>query len=142
MEPGMSAVVTDWGGDESLNAHVRSIEPGGFTKVSALGVEEQRVNVILDFDRTPTALQDGFHVLVDVVLWESSDVLLIPSSAVFRTGNDWATFVAEKGHAKLTKVQVGHRGDEFWEVIGGIAPDAAVIVHPPAEVSDGASIRT
>jgi len=142
MEPGMPALITDWGGEEALGAHVRTIEPGGFTKVSALGVEEQRVNVILDFDQAPPALQDGFHCQVSVITWQSQDVLLIPSSAVFRKDADWAAFVVDKNVAKLAKLKIGHKGEDLWEVLEGVPSAAYVIVHPAAEVTDGSSVRS
>lgn len=141
IQPRMPALITDWGGDEPLHAHVRIIEPGGFTKVSALGVEEQRVNVILDFDDPPAKLQDGYHVQVSVITWSSPDVLLIPSSAVFRAGTDWAAFAVDNGVAKLTRLTIGHRGEDFWQVVLGLTYGTKVIIHPPAEVTGGASVR-
>ena len=141
IQPAMPALITDWGGEEPLLARVRTIEPGRFTKVSALGVEEQRANVVLDFDKTPAALQDGYHVRVTVITWESPDVLLIPSSAVFRRGTDWATFVVNKGVARVTRLKIGHHGDDFWEVMEGVSPGARVIIHPAAELADGDSVR-
>jgi len=138
---GMRAVITDWGGGTPLYAHVRAIEPGGFTKVSALGVEEQRVNVVLDFDGTSDALQDGFHVQVSVITWESDNILCIPSSAVFRSGEDWATFAVSDGIAKQTTLKIGHRGEDLWEVMAGISESAGVIVHPAAEIIDGMRVH-
>lgn len=138
---GMRAIITDWGGSQPLYAHVRAIEPGGFTKISALGVEEQRVNVVLDFEGTSDALQDGFHVQVSVITWESDNILCIPPSAVFRSGADWATFVVSQGVAKQTTLKIGHRGEDLWQVMEGVSEGAEVIAHPAAEIIDGVRVR-
>lgn len=84
----MAAIITDWGGDAPIKARVRLVEPGAFTKISALGVEEQRVNVVCDFTGDPHALEDAYRVEVQVITWEGTDVLLVPSSAVFRSGEE------------------------------------------------------
>lgn len=94
IKPGMAAIITDWGGDTPISARVRMVEPGAFTKVSVLGVEEQRVNVICDFIESPQALGDAYRVEVQVITWEGADKLLVPSSAVFRSEEKWAVFRA------------------------------------------------
>ena len=141
IRPGMPAVITDWGGDSTLSAHVRVVEPGAFTKVSALGVEEQRVNVICDFNGDSNGLEDGYHVETRVIVWEGKDVLLVPSSAVFRSAGDWAVFVVRDGRARKTVVQIGHRGEINWEVTGGLQPGNHVIAHPSADVQDGGRVQ-
>jgi HlyD family secretion protein len=141
IRPGMPAAITDWGGDTSIPARVRMVEPGAFTKISALGVEEQRVNVICDFTGDTHALQDGYHVETRVIVWEGKDVLLVPSSAVFRSSGDWAVFAVKDGRARKTIVQIGHRGEVNWEVREGLQPGDHVIAHPSAEVDDGVKVK-
>ncbi len=141
IKPGMAARITDWGGDTPIPARVRMVEPGAFTKISALGVEEQRVNVICDLEGDPQSLQDAYHVEVQVILWEAADVLLVPSSAVFRADNEWAVFVVRNGKARRTPISVGHRGESQWEVREGLHPGDAVIAHPSVELRDGARVR-
>jgi HlyD family secretion protein len=131
-----------WGGDRPLRARVRLVEPGGFTKISALGVEEKRVNVIADFVDSPDGLADGYRVEARIVTWESPDVLKIPGSATFRDRNGWSVFVAENGRARRREVQIGHRNQTEVEVFGGIAFGEQVILHPSNELVDAARVRT
>ena len=140
IRPGMPVSVSDWGGDAPLRAHVRTVEPGAFTKVSALGVEEQRANVICDFDEGSEGLQDAYHVYVKVTTWQAPDVTVAPSSSVFRSGNDWAVFLVRDGKARKTLVKFGHRGEQEWEVLSGLTADDEVIIHPGAAVTDGALV--
>lgn len=141
IKPEMPARITDWGGDTPIPARVRLVEPGAFTKISALGVEEQRVNVICDFTGDSGGLEDAYHVEVQVITWQSADALLVPSSAVFRSGEDWAVFTVRGGVARKSMVRLGHRGETQWEVLEGLRPSDAVIVHPSADVKDGARVR-
>ncbi|GGD39769.1 efflux RND transporter periplasmic adaptor subunit [Sinisalibacter lacisalsi] len=138
--PGARAYVERWGGERALEAQVRKIEPAAFTKVSALGIEEQRVKVLLDFV-TPAeerpALGHNFRVYLRIVEWRGEDVLRLPISALFRDGGDWAVFVVEDETARLTPVEIGRRNTEFAEVLGGIAEGARVITHPSDRVDDG-----
>ena len=141
IKPGMPAEIIDWGGDKPLPARVRLTEPGGFTKVSALGVEEQRVNVICDFAESADDLEDGYHVEVRVILWEGQSVLRVPSSAVFRSSGNWAVFIVQSGRAVQRIVDVGHRGETDWEVLEGLEPGDHVIVHPSSEVDNGVRVQ-
>ena len=141
IKPGMPAEIIDWGGDKPLPARVRLTEPGGFTKVSALGVEEQRVNVICDFAQSADDLEDGYHVEVRVILWEGQSVLRVPSSAVFRSSGNWAVFIVQSGRAVQRIVDVGHRGETDWEVLEGLEPGDHVIVHPSSEVDNGVRVQ-
>ena len=141
IKPGMPAEIIDWGGDKPLSARVRLTEPGGFTKVSALGVEEQRVNVICDFAESADDLEDGYHVEVRVILWEGQSVLRVPSSAVFRSSGNWAVFIVQSGRAVQRIVHVGHRGETDWEVLDGVGPGDHVIVHPSSEVDNGVRVQ-
>jgi HlyD family secretion protein len=141
IKPGMAARITDWGGDAPIPARVRMVEPGAFTKISALGVEEQRVNVICDFEGDSQSLQDAYHVEVQVILWEASDVLLVPSSAVFRSGDEWAVFTVRNGKAYSSPIKIGHRAENQWEVLDGLHAGDLVVAHPSTAVKDGVRVR-
>ena len=145
VKPGARAIVDNWGGPQPLDARVRRIEPSGFTKISALGVEEQRVNVILDFTDPATAraaLGDGYRVEVRVVIWEASDVLKVPTSALFREGTQWAVYVVDGGRARRQPVTLGHQTGQEAEVVSGLAAGTVVVLHPGDTLTDGARIRT
>ncbi len=137
IKPGAPVLVEDWGGDSALHARVRLIEPSGFTKLSALGVEEQRVNVIADFVEPPDSLGDGFRVETRIVVWAGTDVLSVPASAVFRRGDGWSVFVVEGGVARQRDIVVGHRGSRRVEVLSGVQAGDTVIQHPSDQVRDG-----
>jgi HlyD family secretion protein len=142
---GARAFVEQWGGDKRLEARVRRIEPAGFMKVSALGVEEQRVNVVLDFvESSPgarAALGDGYRVEVGVVIWESQNVLKVPTSVLFRHDGQWAVYRFESGRARRTLVELGHQTGQYAEVLAGLGEDARVILHPGDTLVDGARVR-
>jgi HlyD family secretion protein len=142
VQPGARAMVEQWGGDGPLHARVRRIEPGGFTKVSALGVEEQRVNVILDFESTEACarLGDAYRVETRIVLWEAADVLKVPTSALFRDGSAWAVFVAAGGRAQQTIVELGQTTGSEAEVRSGLTKGMQVVVHPADLLRDGGRI--
>jgi len=140
---GMPATIDRWGGSQPLRARVRRVEPFGFLKVSALGVEEQRVNVILDLDDPPAvwrSLGDGYRVEVRVIVWEQPKVLKVPTGALFRHGQDWAVFVEEGGRARLRTATIGQRTGTEAQVTGGLAEGDRVIVHPPDAVADGVRV--
>lgn len=148
--PGMPGEIIGWGGIDDagdarpLEARVRTVEPAGFTKVSALGVEEQRVNVILDPVGEPEAwasLGDGYHVEARVLLWEEPDALLAPSGALFRAGEDWAVYLVEGGRARLRRVEIGRRGEHEVEIRSGLEAGARVVLYPSALISDGTRVR-
>jgi HlyD family secretion protein len=140
---GARALVEQWGGQAVLAARVRQVEPAGFTKVSALGVEEQRVNVRLDFDNaTPDCelLGDAYRVEVRIVIWEGSDVLKVPTSALFRDGTRWAVYVADGGRARRVAIELGHQTAVEAEVLTGLSDGQQVIVHPGERVAEGVRI--
>jgi HlyD family secretion protein len=137
---GAPLVVSGWGGGE-LTGRVRRVEPSGFTKVSALGVEEQRVNVIGEIDEPPAALGDRFRVEVRIVIWQSAAVLRAPASAVFRSGQDWAVFVMDEGRARLRLLQLGHRTPFEVEVQRGLEAGDRVILNPSDRIVEGTRIR-
>jgi HlyD family secretion protein len=117
------------------------VEPGGFTKISALGVEEQRANVVLDFLESSEKLEDAYRVEVRVITWEGKNVLKVPSSAVFRSQNDWAAFRLEKGTVRKAIVQLGHRGAFEVEVLQGLKAGEVVITHPSADIKEGVRVK-
>jgi len=142
IKPGAPAFLEGWGGDHPLRARVRLVEPAGFTKISALGVEEKRVNVIADFVDPPEGLGDGYRVETRIVIWEAADVLKIPGSATFRGRDGWSVFVIDNGRARRRVVQIGHRNQIEAEVLGGIATGDQVILHPSNQLREGVRVRT
>jgi HlyD family secretion protein len=138
--PGTHAVFERWGGDRPLQGRVRVVEPTGFTKISALGVEEQRVRVIADFTSPRDEWQrigDGYRVEARFVVWEGADVLQIPSSALFRHNHGWAVFVVDGGRARLRPIETGQRNGLQVQVLAGLDPGEAVIAHPDDKIGDG-----
>jgi HlyD family secretion protein len=137
ISPGAMMWLDGWGGPKPLRARVRRVEPYAFTKVSVLGIEEQRVNVIGDFLDPPGPLGDGYRVEARIVIWNKPDVVKVPLSALFRQGDRWAVFRVEGGRARVSTVDVGHRNSLEAEVLGGIRDGAEVIVHPSNELKEG-----
>jgi HlyD family secretion protein len=140
---GMSATLSHWGGEPPLQAHVRRVEPAAFTHMSALGVEEQRVNVLLDLDEPATAAQlgDGFALEAQILTWAAPDVLQVPTSALFRHGDGWAVFGIAGGRAVIRDVKLGHRGPLRSEVLSGLADGDPVVSHPAPTLVAGARVR-
>ncbi len=140
---GASALIDGWGGERTLQATVRHIEPAGFTKISALGIEEQRVKVILDFKKTQqhaAQLGHDFRVFAHIKIWEGKDLLLTPLAALFRKGSDWVVFVVENDRAVLRKIRIDHRTQQFAQVIEGLAKGDRVILHPSDNIKEGTLI--
>lgn len=140
---GASVTLHGWGGGSTAEGRVRRIEPYGFTKVSALGIEEQRVNVIIDFTAPPEdrpALGHGFRVEARIGEWRAEDVLQVPVGAVFRHGGEWAVFVLEQGRAKRTAVRAGRSNGRTMQVLEGLEVGTRVILHPSDRVADGVEI--
>jgi HlyD family secretion protein len=143
VKAGARAMVEQWSDDGGLEAEVRRIEPSGFTKVSALGVEEQRVNVILDLvgpTGEDVVLGDAYRVDVRIVVWEAADVLRVPTAALFRDGGEWAVYAIGDRRARLTHVEIGQQNGREAEVIGGLTEGATVVIHPPDSLEDGARV--
>jgi HlyD family secretion protein len=138
---GMPVILENWGGDQPLRARVRLIEDQGFTKVSALGIEEQRVNVVADLMDPPGPLGDDYRVEARIVIWEGRDVLKVPSGALFRSGKDWAVFTAGNGRAKKQIVAVGHRTWREAELVKGLKEGDWVISHPTNQIEEGVRIK-
>jgi HlyD family secretion protein len=139
---GAVASVSGWGGGPPLWARVRRVDPAGFTKVSALGLEEQRVRVVLDLaESPPQGLAHDYRVDVAIVIWEGKDVLRVPSGALFRVGESWATFVISDGRARLEKVATGASDPTLTVIESGLAEGAKVIPQPSDAISDGARVE-
>ncbi len=132
-----------WGGEGPLNGRVRLVEPSGFTKLSALGVEEQRVNVIVDILDPPETrhqLGDGFRVDCEIVVWESDRVLQIPTSALFRVDGDWHVFTIEGSRAVRKRIEIGYNNGRTAQVVDGVDESSRVITHPSDSVEDGVAV--
>ncbi|MFZ9394903.1 MAG: efflux RND transporter periplasmic adaptor subunit [Erythrobacter sp.] len=146
VKPGARVEITQWGGAEPLTGRVERIEPFGRLKISALGIEEQRVNVIVAFDETSHAnaarLGHGYQIDATVVLWSKPDALRVPIGALFRGADGgWRAFRIKKGRAQEAPLKIGQINDEFGEVLEGLAADDEVIVNPGASLSDGARVN-
>jgi len=141
--PGAPVLIEQWGGNHPLNARVRRIEPSGFRKISALGVEEQRVNVIIDLVDGAAARQlgDGYRVEVRVVIWRDDAALKAPIGALFRRGDQWAAFVVDKDVARLQTVQLGQLNDTEGQITGGLAEGQTVVLHPPDTLQDSIRVK-
>ena len=143
VSPGASVRVEGWGGPEALTGHVRMVEPSAFTRVSALGVEEQRVNALVDLHEPPAqwrALGDGWRVEARIAVWEAERVTVVPLGALFRRAGEWSVFAIENGRARRRAVAVGHRGGDRVEVTRGVRAGERVIVHPPDRLEDGEAV--
>ena len=143
IRPGSRVLLEQWGGGAPIAAQVRLIEPSAFTKVSALGIEEQRVNVIIDFadpKESRPALGDGYRVEAAIVEWESADVLRVPTGALFRDGEHWAVFAVRDGMSVLTKIEIDHRNDNQAEVVSGLKEGDRVVLYPGDRVEDAIAI--
>ncbi len=141
--PGADVLIEQWGGENPLRGKVSVVEPGGFTKISSLGVEEQRVKVRVDFlDPIPAGhtFGDRYRVEARIVTWKGDDVLQIPTGALFRKGNQWMTYVEEGGISKEVKVSIGKNSGVSAQVLEGVQPGQKVILHPPDKVKEGAKV--
>lgn len=144
IRPGQRVYIVRWGGGEELRGRVRLVEPAGFTKVSALGVEEQRVNVIIDFDDPAAAfaqLGDRYRVEVRVVVWSTDDAVTVPVSSLVREGDGWSVFVVDGDRAVRRTVEIGQRSDTSAQVLSGVEPGERVVVFPSDQLEDGSPIE-
>jgi len=162
VEKGQEVLIEQWGGGDLLHGRVRRVEPYGFTKISALGIEEQRVNVVIEFADPPEKWQrlgHGYRVETRIVLWRGDDVVKVPLSALFRAHSanghggagagsradqaaDWAVFVEEKGKARLRPVSRGHHNGLEVEVTSGLDTGTRVVLHPSDRVADGVGVES
>ena len=144
IRPGMRVLIEQWGGDTPLAAVVQRVEPQGFTTISSLGVEEQRVTVLASMVSSPefwSRLGAGYRVVARFIIWEAPSVLQVPTSALFRVGNGWAVFAVEDGRAVRKAVTIGQQGGLSTQVVSGLQAGAEVIVHPSNEIEDGVRVK-
>jgi HlyD family secretion protein len=142
--PGSRVILDRWGGEQPLEGKVRTVEPSGYTKISALGVEEQRVRVIVDFSSPREAwarLGDGYRVEARFVLWEGRGVLQLPTSALFRQGEGWAAFVLDGRRVRLAPVEIGQRAGLATQVMSGLKAGDRVVAHPDETIDDGVRVK-
>lgn len=140
--PGAEAVITGWGGPP-LPATVERVEPAAVTRVSALGIDEQRVKAVLRLSGPPEdfrQLGHGFRVIAHIALWRDADALTVPVGALFRDGSNWAVFVVRDGRARLQRLDLGERNEDLAQVLDGLAAGEEVILHPGDRVADGAAV--
>ena len=144
IKPGMNVLFDRWGGEAPLQGIVRIIEPVGFTKISALGVEEQRVLIISDITSPIEQWKrvgDGYRVEARFILWHEDDVLQVPASSLFRYHQGWAVFVVENNQAKRRLVKVGQRNGLVAQILEGISEGESVVNHPSDDVEDGRRVK-
>jgi HlyD family secretion protein len=144
VSPGDRVLIDNWGGNQPLEGQVARIEPQGFTKVSALGVEEQRVNTIVRFTDPRigrTDLGSGFRVEARIVVWEDEDAIIVPSSALFREQGAWAVFVVLDGTAERRQVRIGRNNGTQAQVLDGLRKGETVILYPAADIEDGTDVE-
>ena len=149
VKPGATMIIEHWGGEQTLRARVRYVEPSAFTKVSALGVEEQRVNVIADFVDETVPLSDRYRVETRTIVWSGKNVVVVPLSALFRcnserslatSNNTWCTFVVEEQTAQKRQVQVSQRSNFEAVIQAGLNPEEIVILHPTEQIQAGKKV--
>jgi HlyD family secretion protein len=140
--PGDAATIEDWGGP-TLKAVVNRVDPAAVTKVSALGIEEQRVMVVLrlsDANPARSRLGHDFRVVVRIVVWHGDNLIVVPMGALFRLGNDWAVYAVEDGKAQPRKISLGRQNADVAEVRSGLQPGDLVILHPGDRVREGTAV--
>lgn len=143
VRPGQDVFIEDWGGPVPLSGTVRRVEPFGFEKVSSLGIEEQRVNVVIDFAGEPddaTRLGHGYRIVARIVLDRAEDAIVVPATALFRNEGAWSVFAVREGRAEITPVTVGRRSNVAAEVTAGLAENDRIIAFPSARITDGTRV--
>jgi len=143
VSPGDRVIIDDWGGEATLSGVVERVDPWGFKKFSSLGVEEQRVNAVIQFTGPRDSrlrLGHGYRVEVRIVIWESNDALIIPSNALFRDGEDWAVFKVVDGKAQQSRVTIGHDNGIKAQIIEGLSEGDRIILYPSAGITNGAKV--
>ena len=143
IRPGAAVRIEQWGGSTALTGHVHRVEPSGFTRISALGVEEQRVNVLIDLDggAGETGLGDGYRVEARITVWAADRVLQVPAGAVFRQDGRWAVYRIEGGRGRLRPVELGRRNPARAQVLGGLEEGDRVVVYPADDIGDGMRVE-
>jgi len=141
--PGQRVLIADWGGESDIDGVVERVDPWGFTKFSALGVEEQRVNSVIRFanpDERPQGLGHGYRVVVRIVIWENDNALVVPSSALFRDGDDWAVFAVRSGRARRVRVEIDRNNGLQAHIVSGLEEGDRVVLYPSSAIFEGAAV--
>ena len=133
--------ITQWGGDSPLTGTVRRVDPAAFTKVSALGIEEQRVNVVIDVPNLPETMGHGFQLLTKIVVWKNANALKVPVTAIFRSGGHWSVYQVKNNIAHAVRIEIGRINNEFAQVLDGLESGAQVILFPNDKISDGSLVQ-
>ncbi len=141
VEPGMKAQIEEWGGGRILSGFVRTVEPAAFTKISSLGIEEKRVNIIVDLEKPEARLGDNYRVQAKIVLWQSDNILQVPVSSIFRADQGWNVFVVKGGKAFRVPVTIGKRGTYYAEVLEGLEEGDIVVIHPTNDLENGMRVK-
>ncbi len=141
VKPNAMMMIENWGGADVLKARVRTVEPQAFTKISALGVEEQRVNIVADLLDKTLMLGDNYRLETRIIAWQSEDVLKVNSSAIFREGEKWKVFVNESSAARSREIEIGHQTASETEILSGLSEGEIVILHPSNLIADGTKIK-
>jgi HlyD family secretion protein len=141
VRPGARTSIVDWGGDDALPGVVRRVDPAGFTKVSALGIEEQRVNAVIDLEENGGRLGHGYRVAAELTIWECERCVQVPIGTLFRSGNNWNVFRVEGDRLRRTEVSIGRMNTEVAQVLDGLSPGDVVVMHPSDTVDDGSLVE-
>ncbi len=141
VKAGDRAELIEWGGDHPLPGVVKYVESSAFTKISALGIEEQRVHVIVSIPEPPAALGDAYRVQGRMIVWSSPNALQIPVGALTRFGDRWGAYVVDSGRARKRTIEIGHRSDQAAEILSGLREGDRVIIHPGDEIADGVRVK-
>ena len=141
VKPGARTSIVDWGGDDALPGVVRRVDPAGFTKVSALGIEEQRVNAIIDLKENGGRLGHGYRVAAELTIWECERCVQVPIGTLFRNGNSWNVFRVEGDRLRRTEVSIGRMNTEVAQVMDGLSPGDVVVMHPSDTVDEGTLVE-
>ena len=141
VKPGTRTMIVDWGGDQGLPATVRRVDPAGFTKVSALGIEEQRVNAIIDLEESNRQLGHSFRVAAELTIWECERCVQVPIGALFRNGSKWNVFRVDDNRLRRTEVSIGRMNNEVAQVLDGLSPGDTIVMHPSDTVDDGTLVE-
>lgn len=145
VQPGMRVDIHRWGGADTLKARIRLVDPAGFTKVSALGIDEQRVSAFATLESPPEQWQrlgEGFRVEAEIVIWEDAATTFVPISALFRINDRWHVFTVVDGRARLIAVEIGRRSGIAQQILRGVEGGMQIVNHPPASLQDGDRVRT
>ncbi|WP_287373454.1 efflux RND transporter periplasmic adaptor subunit [Prosthecochloris sp.] len=141
VERGMNVQIEEWGGSTALKGFVKTVEPAAFTKISSLGIEEKRVNIIVDLEEPESRLGDNYRIQAKIILWQDEGILQVPISSIFRGDQGWNVFVIKKGKAVRQPITIGMRGTYYAEVLDGLEEEDVVVVHPTNDLEEGMRVK-